>query len=75
MRIRILKDCVTLFGHFQPGQVADIPDEHASEWLTTGLAMLDKSIEPQENKALQNKREKTRLRVQRYRDKKNGIVK
>jgi hypothetical protein len=66
--------------------VAEMPEYVAERWIAQGTAMQDKSVSPQESKALpealqskdtalQSKREKTKLRVQRYRDKQNGIIK
>ncbi|WP_059280132.1 hypothetical protein [Dehalococcoides mccartyi] len=53
MRIRILKDCYSPFGLFKAGQIADIPEPEATEWLETGLAMQDKAVESSENKSEQ----------------------
>jgi len=51
MRIRILK---TVYydgkNHYHAGDVVDIPDKQAKQWLRMNLAMQDKSIEPTETK-------------------------
>ncbi len=53
MRIRIIKDCYSLFGLLKAGQIADIPEPEATEWQRSGLAMQDKAYEPSENKSEQ----------------------
>ena len=53
MRIRIIK----MFyysgkGHYHAGDVVDVSDTDAHEYIRKGLAMQDKSVEPVENKAV-----------------------
>ena len=53
MRIRIIK----MFycsdkGHYHAGEVVDVSDTEAQEYINKGLAMQDKSMEPTENKAV-----------------------
>ena len=43
MRLRILKNAYTTFGLINAGEVRDISDPPASDWLKSGLAMQDKS--------------------------------
>ena len=45
MRLRILKDFVSPQGLYKAGQVVDISEPLASEWLKGGLAMEDKSLD------------------------------
>jgi hypothetical protein len=47
MRIRILKPFFYLAKnrHFNPGDVADIPEDEAKIWLEEGMAMQDKSLD------------------------------
>ena len=51
MRIRIIK----MFycsdkGHYHAGDVVDVADTEAQEYINKGLAMQDKSMEPTETK-------------------------
>jgi hypothetical protein len=50
MRLRILQTAVTPLGPVKAGNIMDIPDPPASDWLKSGLAMQDKSIQPSEHK-------------------------
>jgi len=55
MRIRMLK---TVYydgkNHYHVGDVVDVPDKQARQWLMTGMAMQDKSIEPKEHKTVEH---------------------
>jgi hypothetical protein len=44
MRLRILKDIITVHGAFDAGDVVIIPDDMAKDWLAAGLAMEEKSL-------------------------------
>jgi len=68
MRLRILKDCYSLFGLLRAGQIADIPEPEATEWQKNGLAMQDKAYEPTENKSVQIVPDKPKRKAQ-YRTK------
>ena len=65
MRLRILKDCYSLFGLLRAGQIADIPEPEATEWQKSGLAMQDKAYEPTENKSAQVNTENIRRRARK----------
>ena len=65
MRIRIIKDCYSLFGLLKAGQIADIPEPEATEWQRSGLAMQDKAYEPSENKSAQVNTENIRRRARK----------
>lgn len=65
MRLRILKDCYSVFGLLRAGQIADIPEPEATEWRKSGLAMQDKAYEPTENKAVQINTENPRRRARK----------
>ena len=45
MRIRILKSVVTTYGVFQAGDVAEIPDSMARDWIRVEIAMEEKSLD------------------------------
>ena len=50
MRIRIIKMIFYEGGHYHVGDVADVPDSVAHEYIRKGLAMQDKSVQPTEIK-------------------------
>jgi len=59
MRIRILKSVVTIHGAFQAGDVAEIPDSMAQDWVRAEIAMEDKSLDGgNESKSKRMPREK-----------------
>ena len=43
MRLRMLKDAYSPYGLHTIGQIVEIPDPPARDWLKSGLAMQDKS--------------------------------
>lgn len=45
MRVRILKDFITVNRSFRAGEVADIDPRKAEGWLRAGLVMQDKSLD------------------------------
>lgn len=72
MRIRILRD-ISLSGspgiRWTVGSVADVSPDIADKWIKQGVAMEDKTIDPQEIK--QDKiRKQTAERVRRFRENK-----
>jgi len=82
MIVKILKACATPFGSFNEGEIVDIPGESATAWIkaeiaepsreavTVETAMLNDPAEKAVvNSVTDKKREQTRKRVQRYREK------
>jgi hypothetical protein len=81
MIIKILKACATPFGSFNEGEIVDIPGESATAWIKAEIAepsreavtvettMLSAPVEKAVvNSVTDKKREQTRKRVQRYRE-------
>jgi hypothetical protein len=84
MIIKILKACATPFGSFNEGEIVDIPGESAMAWIKAEIAEPSKervtvettmlSIPTEEavvNSVTDKKRQQTKERVKRYRERKN----
>jgi len=81
MIVKILKACATPFGSFNEGEIVDVPGESATAWIKAEIAepsreavtmettMLNTPIEKTVvNSVTDKKREQTRERVKRYRE-------
>ena len=61
MRIRMLRQVATTMGVLRPGDITTVPDKIAIGWCKAGLAMQDKSVEPDEDKVATVKVKKSRV--------------
>lgn len=59
MRIKILKKCSGLKGIYRPGNVYDLPDEYAKEYIRQGFAVkVDEGAEQRKTKVIEPEKKK-----------------
>lgn len=80
MIVKILKACATPFGSFNEGEIVDIPGESATAWIKAEIAepsremvtvettMLDQGEKAIVDSVTDKKRQQTRERVKRFRE-------